>query len=93
MYVPLEELSPANAYFLMTQTIIPRPIAWVLSENETGTYNLAPFSYFNAVSSDPAVFMLSVGKNRTDQIKTRIEILLNVNISPYTLLTQAYSMR
>ena len=62
MYVPLKELSPANTYFLMTQTIIPRPIAWVLTENETGTYNLAPFSYFNAVSSDPAVFMLSVGK-------------------------------
>ena len=62
MYLPLEQLSPANTYFLMTQTIVPRPVAWVLSENETGTYNLAPFSYFNAVSSDPALIMLSIGK-------------------------------
>ena len=46
----------------MVQTLIPRPIAWVLSENENHSYNLAPFSYFNAVSSDPPLIMLSIGQ-------------------------------
>jgi len=66
MYVDLTELSPTQAYFTMiltmTQTLIPRPIAWVLSENEGGDYNLAPFSYFNAVSSNPPLVMISIGR-------------------------------
>ena len=65
MYVDLGELKRADIYRTMIQTIIPRPVAWVLSENETGNYNLAPFSYFNAVASDPALIMLSMGKKPT----------------------------
>ena len=34
-------LSARRRYFVMTQLVIPRPVAWVLSENESGTYNLA----------------------------------------------------
>lgn len=51
---------PAN-YDLLTQTVIPRPIAWVLSLNADGSHNLAPFSYFNVVASRPALFSLSIG--------------------------------
>jgi len=45
----------------MIQLVIPRPIAWVLSDNGNGTYNLAPFSFFNAITSNPPILMLSVG--------------------------------
>lgn len=62
MYLDFQSLSRADIYRAMIQTIIPRPVAWVVSENETGNYNLAPFSYFNAVSSDPPLVMLSMGK-------------------------------
>lgn len=62
MIIDLQELTASETYFAMTQAIIPRPIAWVLSENESGDYNLAPFSYFNAVCSDPPLIMLSLGK-------------------------------
>ena len=62
MILDLSQLKPAQVYFHMIQTLIPRPIAWVLSEIEQGKYNLAPFSYFNAVCSDPPLIMLSVGK-------------------------------
>ena len=65
MHINLDTLSPAQAYFHMTQTLVPRPIAWVLSDNGDGSYNLAPFSYFNAVCSDPPLLMLSIG-NRPD---------------------------
>lgn len=53
----------------MVQTLIPRPIAWVLSENKNHSYNLAPFSYFNAVSSDPPLIMLSIGQKSKDTAK------------------------
>ena len=75
MIVNLAELSPAQVYFTMIQTLIPRPIAWVLSEIEPGKYNLAPFSYFNAVCSDPPLIMLSVGKKPDGSFKdTRVNI-------------------
>ena len=61
MLVNLSEFSRPDAYFAMTQTVLPRPVAWVLSENENGSYNLAPYSFFNAVSSDPPLLMFSVG--------------------------------
>ena len=75
MYIELDELSPGQVYIRMIQTLIPRPIAWVLSEIEQGKYNLAPFSYFNAVCSDPPLIMLSVGKKPGGSFKdTRVNI-------------------
>ena len=65
MNINFSTLSTTQVYHLMTQTIVPRPIAWILTENESGDknhrYNLAPFSYFNAVASDPPMLMISVG--------------------------------
>ena len=61
MLINLKELSTPQVYFTMTQTVLPRPVAWILSENENESYNLAPFSYFNAVCSDPPLIMVSIG--------------------------------
>ena len=49
-----------DTYKLMAQTIIPRPIAWVVTEDD-GVVNIAPFSYFIGLSSDPATVLISVG--------------------------------
>jgi len=62
MQIPLDTLSPNRVYHLMIQSIVPRPIAWILSDNGDGSLNLAPFSYFNAVCSDPPVLMVSIGR-------------------------------
>ena len=59
-------MSPAAVHHLMTQVIVPRPIAWVVSDNGgagASRWNLAPFSYFNAVASDPPTVMFSVGRS------------------------------
>ena len=45
----------------MTGSIVPRPIAWVSTLSKDGSANLAPFSYFNAVSADPPTVMFSAG--------------------------------
>lgn len=63
MHIEFDSLSPGAVYAMMTQTIVPRPVAWVLSTNEDNSLNLAPFSYFNAVSSDPPMIMLSIGRH------------------------------
>jgi flavin reductase (DIM6/NTAB) family NADH-FMN oxidoreductase RutF len=61
MLINCSEFPSDQFYFLMIQTIIPRPIAWVLSDHGNGAYNLAPFSFFNAITSDPPIVMISVG--------------------------------
>jgi flavin reductase (DIM6/NTAB) family NADH-FMN oxidoreductase RutF len=61
MIIDMPSLSTQQRYFALTQTLIPRPIAWVLTENAGGDYNLAPFSFFNGLGSDPVSLMFSVG--------------------------------
>ena len=73
MQLDFKEISANQVYFTMIQTIIPRPIAWVLSENESGNFNLAPFSYFTAVASDPPLLMFSIGKKMDDNNKDTLK--------------------
>ncbi|MGS2717308.1 flavin reductase family protein [Eionea flava] len=83
MIIDFKQQTPSHCYHLMTQTVVPRPIAWVLSENSPSTtsltepsYNLAPFSFFNAICSDPPLLMLSIGKKSDGSEKdTRANLL------------------
>ena len=68
-------LGRTGTYFLMTQIVVPRPIAWVLTGQRQGGYNLAPFSYFNAVSSAPPLVMISIDIGPEGRVKdTRANI-------------------
>lgn len=40
-------------YLLMTALVIPRPIGWMSTVSASGVRNLAPYSYFNLMGSDP----------------------------------------
>lgn len=59
----------------MIQTIVPRPVAWVLSQSGPQDFNLAPFSYFTGVSSEPPLLMLSIGKKPSKEEK---DTLVNI---------------
>lgn len=75
MIIKLDTMTPQQVYFSLIQTVIPRPIAWVLSRNEEGDFNLAPFSYFNAVCSDPPLVMISIGRKPDGSFKdTKVNI-------------------
>ena len=54
------KISGVNQYKLLVGTVTPRPIALVTSLGPQGP-NAAPFSFFNAVGSDPAMLCFSVG--------------------------------
>ncbi len=58
------ELSPSDRYQLLVATIIPRPIAWISTQGPSGLLNVAPFSYFGAVSATPPLLMVSIGRRR-----------------------------
>ena len=60
MLVDYAKTQPADIYKLMSQSVIPRPIAWIVTENG-GVVNVAPFSYFTGLSSSPPTMVVSVG--------------------------------
>lgn len=57
-----DELSHGDTYRLLTGALVPRPIAWVSTVNDDGTFNLAPFSFFTAISSDPPILAISMSR-------------------------------
>lgn len=54
---PLEvgpgDWSVREFYLLMTALVIPRPIGWISTVSASGVRNVAPYSYFNLMGSDP----------------------------------------
>ena len=60
MLFDYREIASSDRYKLMAQSVVPRPIAWIVTEDE-GVINLAPFSYFTPLSSEPPTLIVSVG--------------------------------
>jgi flavin reductase (DIM6/NTAB) family NADH-FMN oxidoreductase RutF len=57
MQLDFTKLPTPEAYAWMTGTITPRPIAWVSTISADGKTNLAPFSFFQGVTSNPPTLM------------------------------------
>lgn len=49
--------------------VVPRPIGWISSLSANGTLNLAPFSFFNAASSEPPMVMFCANGNTRERTK------------------------
>ena len=59
MLIDFKDTRPSQRYQLMAKSVIPRPIAWIVSQGEV--LNIAPFSYFCPLSSEPATLIISIG--------------------------------
>jgi flavin reductase (DIM6/NTAB) family NADH-FMN oxidoreductase RutF len=57
----LAALGSRARYQLLTSLVVPRPIAWISTRGASGHANLAPFSYFMAVSAEPPLIAVSIG--------------------------------
>lgn len=58
---PVAELSNTDRYKLTTGLVVPRPIGWIGTVDEDGVANLAPYSFFQAVATNPPVVLFSAG--------------------------------
>lgn len=67
-FIDPADLEPGQRYRLTTSLVVPRPIAWISTRSVDGRRNLAPFSYFNALSSSPMLVGASIGRRR-DRVK------------------------
>ena len=61
MIFDFEKIEPKDRYKLMAGGIIPRPIAWIVTVGVNGVVNIAPFSYFTGLSSNPPTVIVSIG--------------------------------
>lgn len=70
-----EHLDLRETYKLLSGSVVPRPIAFVSTTSESGIHNVAPFSFFNAVSSKPPVIVFSINNHMSGYKKdTQINI-------------------
>jgi flavin reductase (DIM6/NTAB) family NADH-FMN oxidoreductase RutF len=60
--IDVTTLAPRAAARLLTSLVVPRPIGWASTLGLDGSLNLAPFSFFNAVGSNPPTVMLSIAQ-------------------------------
>jgi flavin reductase (DIM6/NTAB) family NADH-FMN oxidoreductase RutF len=58
-----------QAYKLCVASVVPRPVAWVVSQDREGLVNAAPFSFFNVFSDNPVVVAFGCGRNPSGGIK------------------------
>lgn len=84
------EVSPSKIYGAMVSIIVPRPIAWVSTVSHHGIPNLAPFSFFMGVSSDPPTVAISVGNKRDGSMKDTARNIIDtkqfvINVVPRPL--------
>jgi len=88
MQIDPKDYDPKRLYFLLMSCVTPRPIAWVSTRSRDGVRNLAPFSYFNAVTSKPPLVSISVGRRRGQRnatahnASTTRELVVNIVTEP-----------
>lgn len=75
-------------------SVAPRPIAFVSTLDENGIQNLAPYSFFNAFSSNPPIIVFSSNRRVSDNTtkdtlhNVRVSGECVVNVVPYSIVRQ-----
>lgn len=72
-YFDFEDTARRDRYRLLSGLIVPRPIGWIGTRRANGTFNLAPFSFFNVVSTAPPTVLFS-GSSHSDRPKDSITL-------------------
>ena len=74
-----------NFYRVLTGVVVPRPIAFVSTISPDGVNNLAPYSFFNAVASNPPTIVFSSSrragsksKDTLDNVEATGEFVVNI---------------
>jgi flavin reductase (DIM6/NTAB) family NADH-FMN oxidoreductase RutF len=77
MNVRPDQVPYRDFYRILINSVVPRPIAWVSTLND-GQLNLAPFSFFNAVSAKPPLLAFAPSLRLIDGQSTPKDTLHNI---------------
>lgn len=85
MLFDFTKLPSSDQYKLLASTVVPRPIAWVVTLNPAGRLNAAPFSFFNVFGAGPPILCLGIGarnpgnpKDTGENIRLSGEFVVNL---------------
>lgn len=97
MKLDIDRMDRIEAHHLMTDIVVPRPIAWVSTVDENGIFNLAPFSAFSLVNTKPPIIGFSVTARRDgkpkdtptniDAVKDFVIAIVNEELMPAMNIT------
>ena len=62
--------------------VAPRPIGWITSMSAAGEINLAPYSWFNGVSSAPPMVMFSSGTRPGSELAVAVTSIASARKAP-----------
>ncbi len=89
----LDQTSPAMAYKLLAATVMPRPIAWVVTQDAQARVNAAPFSFFNLMGAAPPTVALGIQSGPAGGYKDTAQNIMDmgefvINLVPEALVAQ-----
>ena len=84
-----EEMSGREKYRLLTSVVVPRPIGWISTRSGEGGANLAPFSYFGALASNPMLVGVSIGF-RGDEPKDSLRNIRETGVFCANMVTERH---
>lgn len=75
-----------SVYKILTGSVVPRPIGWISTVDLNGRPNLAPFSFFNAVCSNPPTLLFcplirgtdGKAKDTLNNVRATREFVVNI---------------
>lgn len=88
MIVRPEEKEAREIYKLMIGLIGPRPIGWISTISKEGKSNLAPYSFFNMFSMNPAVLGFSPALNRSLKEKDSLRNVKETQCFVHNIVTK-----
>ena len=60
---------PMERQFMLSQLVVPRPIAMVSTRSPEGVANIAPMSYYLPITGDPMLLGITMGLREDGQLK------------------------
>jgi flavin reductase (DIM6/NTAB) family NADH-FMN oxidoreductase RutF len=79
-------------YKLMIGSILPRPIAFVSTKSKNGIDNLAPFSFFNGVCSNPPTISFCPVRKGTDgEIKDTLRNIQDTGVFALNIVSESFA--
>jgi flavin reductase (DIM6/NTAB) family NADH-FMN oxidoreductase RutF len=85
-HIDPSDLEPIDRYKLLIGAVVPRPIGWIGSLSADGVTNLAPYSFFNVVSADPATVLFS--SNRGTRMKDTLANVVSQGAFTANIVTE-----
>ena len=67
------EHQPMDRQFMLSQLVVPRPIAMVSTRSPDGVANIAPMSYYLPITGDPMLLGITMGLREDGQLKHTYE--------------------